>query len=220
MIASRRAFLAGGLAAAGRARSAGQGVPVPSKVAVVNVRACFDRAKYSRMVEVAEDLVRLKDDLGKEGTVLQKRIQDLTEQMDAAKGSTELYLEKFRLRAHAEYDLKLLAEVSKRKLAARVADGEARIYADLRRVVSDLARRQGLDLVLRSDDARLPEEDPQANSGERIAAREVLFYQDALDLTPQVLARLNQDWAAAWTCGPCKRKVADEKCPDCGAKRP
>jgi len=220
MIASRRAFLAGNLALAGRLGPSLQAAQPGPSVAVVHVRACFDKTKYTRMAELMEDLAKLKNDLAQEGALLQKRIAELTELVEAAKGSTELYLEKFRLRAHAEYDLKLLAEVSKRKLAARVADVETRIYADVRRVVSDLARTQGLDLVLRGDDSRLPEEDPQTASAERIAAREVLFHREALDLTAQVLGRLNRDWVNAWTCGACKRKVADEKCPDCGAKRP
>ena len=219
MIATRRSFLAGGLAVAGRVGTAEQDAAPGAKLGVVNLRLCFDKTKYTRMAEMAEDLVKLKNDLDREGRDLQKRIADLTEVMDTAKTSPDLFLEKFRLRAHAEYDLKLLAEVTKRRMSARVADMETRIYADVRRVVSELARDLKLDLVLRADDVRLPEEDPQANSGERIAAREVLFNREALDLTPQVLARLNKDWANAWTCGACKRKVGDEKCPDCGAKR-
>ena len=220
MIASRRSFLAGGLALAGRVGPGEQNVPPAPKLGVVNLRACFDKTKYTRMAEVSEDLIKVKSDLDREGRDLQNRIADLTELVEKAKNSPDLFLDKFRLRAHAEYDLKLLAEVGKRRMSARVADAETRIYADVRRVVSDLARQLGLDLVLRADDVRLPEDDPQSNSGDRIAAREVLFNREALDLTPQVLARLNQDWAAAWTCGACKRKVGDEKCPDCGAKRP
>jgi len=220
MIASRRTFLAGGLALAGRMERGEQNAPPPPKLGVVNLRACFDKTKYARMAELSEDLVKVKNDLEREGRELQKRIADLTEVMDTARNSPELFLEKFRLRAHAEYDLKLLAEVGKRRMSARAADVETRIYADVRRVVSDLGRQLGLDLVLRADDVRLPEEDPQSHSGDRIAAREVLFNREELDLTSQVLARLNKDWAAAWTCGPCRRKVGDEKCPDCGAKRP
>lgn len=218
-MASRRSFLAGSLAAAGRVTAAQQAAPATA-IGVVDLRLCFDKASYTRMAEIAEDLLKLRNDLQQEAAALQKRIGELTELMDAAKGSTELYLEKFRLRAHAEYDLKLHAEVSRRKLAARAAEGERRVGADVRRVVSGLARAQGLDLVLRSDDLRPPEEDPASAAGERLAGRELLFHRDALDLTSQVLARLNQDWAAAWTCGACRRKVADEKCPDCGAKRP
>jgi Skp family chaperone for outer membrane proteins len=199
--------------------AAEQDAPPGSKLGVVNLRTCFDKMKYTRMAELAEDLVRLRNDLDRETRDLQRRIADLSEQMEVAKNSTELFLEKFRLRAHAEYDLKLQAEVGKRRVSARVADGESRIYADVRRVVSDLARDLRLDLVLRADDVRLPEEDPLANSVERIAAREVLFHREALDLTAQVLARLNRDWTNAWTCAACKRKVGDEKCPDCGAKR-
>ena len=79
---------------------------------------------------------------------------------------------------------------------------------------------ENLDLVLRVDEPRLQEDDAESNAVQRIASREVLFHQDALEITPQVLARLNGDWAKAWTCVACKRKLADEKCPDCGAKRP
>jgi Skp family chaperone for outer membrane proteins len=220
MIATRRSFLAGGLAVVGRVGAAEQDAAPASRIGVVNIRACFDKTRYTRMAEMAEDLIKLRTELSREGQGLQKRIQDLNEQMDAVKNTTELFLEKFRQRGHAEYDLKLLQEVSKRKIGARVADVETRIDADVRRVVAALARQLGLDLVLRADDVRLPEEDPQANTGERIAAREVLYNREALDLTAQVLVRINQDWAAAWTCGACKRKVADEKCPDCGAMRP
>jgi len=219
MIATRRSFLAGSLAVAGRVKAAEQDVPAGSKLGVVNLRTCFDKSKYTRMAELAADLVKLKNDLEKEDRDLQKRIADLSELMEGAKSSPELFLEKFRLRAHAEYDLKLQAEVGKRRMSARVADVEMRIYADVRRVVSGLARDLQLDLVLRADDVRLPEEDPQANSGERLAAREVLFHREVLDLTPRVLARLNLDWANAWTCAACRRRVGGEKCPDCGAKR-
>ena len=217
MIATRRTFLAGGLAVAGGVNGADQNAPVP-KIGVVNLRVCFDKTKYARMGETAEGLVALKNELSQEAQTLQKRIADLTDQIKGSTAGSDYYFEKFKLRGHAEYDLKLLQEVAKRKLAARVGDGESRIYADVRRVVAALARQLGLDLVLRADEARLPEEDP--NSGDRIATREILFNREELDLTSQVLDRLNKDWVQAWTCTACRRKITEEKCPDCGAKRP
>jgi Skp family chaperone for outer membrane proteins len=219
MNAARRSFLVGGLTLAGRVKAGGQDPPPGPKLGVVALRSCFDKTKYARMAELAEDLVKLKNDLDKENRDLQKRIADLSEQMEAAKNSPELFVDKLRLRAHAEYDLKLQGEVGKRRATARVADVETRVFADVRRIVSELAGDLQLDLVLRVDDVRLPEEDPQTAPGDRIAAREVLFHREALDLTAKVLARLNKDWANAWTCGACKRKVGNEKCPDCGAKR-
>ena len=71
-----------------------------------------------------------------------------------------------------------------------------------------------------SDQPRLQEEDPETAAVQRNASRDVLYHTDALDVTPQVFARLNADWAKAWKCAACGRKVADEKCPDCGVRRP
>ena len=216
MDVSRRSFLAGSVAVAAPAEQAG---PAALKVGVVNVRSCFEKDKYTRMAASLEELGKLRDELDAQAKALQTKIAALNEQIQAASPKGDLVVEKVRLRAHAEYDLKLLQEVARRKIRDRVADLETRIYSDLRRVVAQVARTQNLDLVLRVDESRLLEDDADGSAAQR-SAREVLFHRDALDVTAQVLAALNADWAKAWTCAACKRKVADEKCPDCGAKRP
>jgi Skp family chaperone for outer membrane proteins len=213
MTPSRRDFLAGGLAMTGRAGVAEDQAPPSLKLGSVNLRACYDKTRYARMAEMAEDLTKLRSELHRELEELQKKIQVLTGLMEDAKGSPDLYVEKGRQRGHAEYDLKLLQEVAKRKLAAREAEVEVRIYGDVRRVVASLAREGGFDLILRADS-------PEIDSSPLMASRDVLFSRETLDLTPRVLERLNADWAKAWTCGICKRKSVDEKCADCGAKRP
>ena len=215
MISSRRGFLSGGLALAG---AVGQGVPAPLRVGVVNVRRCFEKDRYVRMKEGLEELGALRDTFAREGEELQKKIAALADLMSRTPRNGELYVEKLRQRAHAEYDLKLLQEVGSRKVRDRLGDLELRVHADLRRAVAQVARALQLDLVLRADEPRLPEEDVEAQ--QRAASRDVLFHQDALDVTAPVLERLNADWAQAWSCPDCKRKVADPKCPDCGKNRP
>jgi Skp family chaperone for outer membrane proteins len=222
MSSSRRGFLSGGLALAGGLGAAEQGAPSALRIGIVNVRSCFDKDKSTRMAEGLEELGKLRDQWTKEAADLQKNITgfaDLMERLErGGERNGDLYVEKLRLRAHAEYDLKLLQEVARRKLRDRVGDLEARVNADLRRVVAQVARSQNLDLVLRVDEPRLPSDDPEA--APRTALREVLYQKDALDLTPQVVAQLNAEWAKAWLCAACKRKATGEKCPDCGAKKP
>jgi Skp family chaperone for outer membrane proteins len=215
MIPSRRGFLSGSLALAG---AVGQGAPAPLRVGVVNVRRCFEKDRYVRMKEGLEELGKLRDTLTQEGEELQKKIAALADLMNRTPRNGELYVDKLRQRAHAEYDLKLLQEVGSRKVRDRLGDLELRVHADLRRAVAQVARALQLDLVLRSEEPRLPEEDFEAQ--QRAASRDVLFHQDALDITAPVLERLNADWAQAWSCPDCKRKVADPKCPDCGKNRP
>ncbi|HVE42910.1 MAG TPA: OmpH family outer membrane protein [Planctomycetota bacterium] len=218
MIPSRRGFLSGGLALAGGLGPSGQGAPAPLRVGVVNVRRCFEKERYVRMKEGLEELGKLRDALTQEGEELQKKIAALADLMGRTPRNGELYVEKLRQRAHAEYDLKLLQEVGSRKVRDRLGDLELRIHADLRRAVAQVARALQLDLVLRADEPRVPEEDPEAQ--QRAASRDVLFHQESLDVTTPVLERLNADWAKAWTCETCKRKVAEPKCPDCGKNRP
>jgi len=215
MLSSRRDFLAGGAALA----AVEQAAPVHQRIGVVDVRKCFEKEKYTRMAESLEELGRLRDQLSQEAVALQKKIAGLTDDLAIASPKGDIYVDKLRLRSHAEYDLKLLQEVSRRKLRDRLADLETRVYAEIRRVIAEIARVRNLDLVLRVDEPRLQEEDPEAAAAQRNASRDVLYHADALDITPQVLARLNADWAKAWKCEACKRKVADEKCPDCGAPR-
>src|SRR6185503_8233292 len=216
---TRREFMAGSVAIAAPAAEAPQAGQAGLKVGVVNTRSCFEKDKYARMAEALEELEKLRGELDGQAKALQTKIAGLTDQMQVAAPKGDLYVDKVRLRAHAEYDLKLLQEVARRKLRDRLTDIEARIYADLRRVVAQVARAQNLDLVLRVDESRLLEEDADGNVAQR-NAREVLFHREAMDITALVLAGLNADWAKAWTCAACKRKVADDKCPDCGAKRP
>jgi Skp family chaperone for outer membrane proteins len=217
MISSRRSFLAGGVALAA---APGQDAKAFPKVAVVNVRSCFEKEKNGRVAEATDELGKLRDQLSQEAGALQKKIADLAEAMERMSRNGDLYVEKVRQRAHAEYDLKLLQEVLRRKVRDRLGDLESRVYADIRRIVAQLAQGMNFDLVLRVDEPRLQEEDPEVNSSQRIASREVLYHRDALDVTPQVLARLAADWAKAWTCPACKRKVVEEKCPDCLPKKP
>ena len=216
---SRREFMAGSVAIASPAAEAAQGGQAGLKVGVVNARSCFEKDKYARMAEAMDELEKFRAELDRQAKDLQTKIAGLTDQMQAAPPRGDLYVDKVRLRAHAEYDLKLLQEVARRKLRDRLADLEGRIYADLRRVVAQVAKAQNLDLVLRVDESRLLEEDAEGSAVQR-NAREVLFHRDAMDVTALVLAGLNADWAKAWTCAACKRKVPDDKCPDCGAKRP
>ena len=100
MIPSRRGFLSGGLALAGRFGSPGQGAPAPLRVGVVNVRRCFEKDLYVRMKEGLEELGKLRDALTREGEELQKKIAALADLMGRTPRSADLYVEKLRQRAH------------------------------------------------------------------------------------------------------------------------
>src|ERR1700682_3640522 len=114
MIPSRRSFLAGTMALAGHPGGLERKGPVPLCLRVVNVRTCFEKNAYTRMAEALDEVGKLRDQFTQDGQELQKKISSLSSKMENMPHSSDLYVDYVRLRAHVEYDLKLLQEVARR----------------------------------------------------------------------------------------------------------
>lgn len=188
--------------------------PAGFRIGVVDLKSCFDPARYARMKEVAAELAAFRDRYSKEIQRLRKELAGLQEDVAGLSPATEMYVDKVRKAGHAEYDLKVLQEVGRRRSRELAKDLQARVYAEILRATRLAGERQMIDLVVRDGDARLTDDD------EPLITREVLHHRNAIDLTPAVLDQLNADWAAAWVCDKCKRKVPAPACPDCGVRRP
>ncbi|HEX7896920.1 MAG TPA: hypothetical protein VF950_04125 [Planctomycetota bacterium] len=207
---NRREFVLSGAVAA-----AGQDAP-GFRVGSVDLRLCYDPARYARVQEVAAEVAALRDRYAREVREKRKEQADFQDAASAAPPLSEIYVEKVRKAGHAEYDVKVLQEVSRRRVRELAKDLHARVYAEILRVTRSVGDRMKMNLVLREGEPRLADDDAD---GLAMLTREVLHLGGAVDLTPAVLAQLNADWAAAWTCAACKRKVAPPACPDCGARR-
>jgi Skp family chaperone for outer membrane proteins len=210
---NRREFV---LSGAGLAAAEPQD-PTGFRLGVVDLRACFDANRYARVKEVAVDLAALRD---RYATEIQKLRKELAEHNDALAGlppNGELYVDKVRKAGHAEYDIKVLQEVSRRRARDLAKELQSRVYAEILRATRIVGDRLKLDLVVKEGEPKLAEDDAE---GLAILTREVLHHRNAVDITAAVLDQLNTDWAAAWSCETCKRKVAPPACPDCGARRP
>lgn len=202
MIPDRRGFLAGGLALTGLGPD--QERDASLRIGVVNVKKCLE--KYDRMGEVEGELQTLRERHARESEEIRKKLALLTEKMELLRNAPESYVEAVRLRGHAEYDLKLLQEVAPRRARDLALGHEGRIGVEVRRVVSLVARERKLQIVLRSEEAAPAPEDP---------ARDLLYSEPALDITPLVQAALNDRWKKAVPCPGCKRKVTELPCLDC-----
>ena len=217
--ADRRRFLAGGLALAGlgsQEAAAAQEPQAPLRVGVVAFRTCFE--KYDRMKEVEEEIKGLKDEFARDAEKARGKIEPLTDLINGTKEPDALYLERVRLRGHAEYDFKVYQEVGRRRLRDLALFHESRINAEIRRVVALVAGERKLHLVLRADEPLPIAEEPEG-AARAAAAREMIFHEPALDITDLVIGKLNAEWKKAWTCPKCKRKTAGAACP-CGDKKP
>lgn len=209
---NRREFVLGG---AGLAAAEPQDPP-GFKLGVVDLRACFDANRYARVKEVAAELAAARDRYAREIQKLRKDLAEHNDMLATLAPNSELYVDRVRKAGHAEYDIKVLQEIARRRARDLGRDLQSRLYTEILRVTRIVGDRLKLDLVVKEGEPKLAEDD-----GESLAmlTREVLHHRNAVDITSAVIDQLNADWAVAWLCERCKLKVAPPACPDCGARR-
>ena len=91
--------------------------------------------------------------------------------------------------------LQIKAESAAKALARRSAKQTAEIYEEIRAAIDTIGKRDKYDLIVKV-------ESPQLESSERLPAisqmiyhRPILYHDDALDLTDEVLQLLDEAWA-------------------------
>jgi Skp family chaperone for outer membrane proteins len=140
----------------------------PPRLGVVDLSKCFDKTRYEEIKDIDEEL--------------QKMAEGIARKLREADGGDPKELQKLRERLKGEY----LVFYNRKK---------AEIYNEIRAIVDIIGRERGHTLVLRKESPRL-EGDENESVGALIGQRVVLFHDPAIDITDEVLKRLNAAYAA------------------------
>ena len=94
-----------------------------------------------------------------------------------------------------EAALQWFVESEGQKIEMGLANALLGIYIDIQAAVYEIAQQHQIDIVLAAD--QLPNEAPQSPTQVRqqIALQKVVFWSPRVDLTDQVVARLNEKYA-------------------------
>lgn len=90
-----------------------------------------------------------------------------------------------------QLQFKHVFETRERERMARIIQNQRRSFADARRAVAEASSNRGVDLVLQLRDGDPTGDDPQEVTSE-IYLRDVLYHDQALDITSDVLKILNR----------------------------
>jgi Skp family chaperone for outer membrane proteins len=168
----------------------------PSVIATVNIEQLFNglaerAAEDARIVQLAEklqgedkarndeiELTKQDLDLYREGsdeyTQTQQKIMELT----------------IRRRSHLDYANARVDRERSRMLAG--------LYNQIKKVLDDLSDEFGYDIVFVDDSVvELPTNVPETEMMRQISARRMLYTNPAIDITEDVVARMNQRFAQA-----------------------
>lgn len=197
---ARGLLVIGGLAAALAAVPAlGQEKPdrfgKPLRVAVFNLKDCYEPEKYDRVAVVKKEMDKEADTLKKELETLQKKLKEIEEKMSVIADRTRpLYQKLFQDGKMTEYQYKMTKEMGQMNLVNRIAGYQTEIYQDIVKACEAVAATHKLDLVIRLEEPKLDEDETMQSYLRRINQRVVFFRNPDLDVTKEVLGHLNAEW--------------------------
>ena len=170
-------------------------------VAVVSVATVSE--KYARTGDLEERFKVMEDKFREERDVYRGRIERTTRSLqEELKPGTDAYELRRRELAMLEAEAQYFVESKRREIAASLARSLRSIFDDIEAAVREVALEKGVDIVLASDE--LPDRIPTdpSDARQQILLQKVLFWGPDVDLTDEVIVRLNAKYAAQQATSP------------------
>lgn len=164
------------------------------KVAVVNLRDCFDKAKVYRVKDLEETLENQQKALLDDLEARAKVIREIEAQMKTLSPDSALYQELRSQRALKLGEAEARKKVGELQIKEDQRKFRFKVYQDILDASKFIAQERGIDLVLKID-APSPEEDEERSGIElRILYRQTLYSSDRLDITADVIKKMNAEY--------------------------
>lgn len=167
--------------------------PPAAKVAVCDVLQVF--RNYQRAKDLTEGLKTRVETVKAESDSRGKAIDKLQDEMDRLKIDSKEYNdrlnEKTRLTIERQAYLATQDELAKRENFRLTKD----MYTDVLAAVEKVAKARGYDVVLFKESPDLQSQNLEELL-QQMARRKVLYSEPSLDITEEVLLRLNEDFKA------------------------
>jgi Skp family chaperone for outer membrane proteins len=178
-----------------------QDVSGATNLAVVDIPGVSAQYVRTRDLEAQFEQRRVAFNGQRQG--MQERIQRTGQSLqEELKPGTSEYERRRKEVAMLEAELQWFVDAEGRKLEHDLAGSLRSIYKDIQEVIAEVALERGIDVVLAAD--QLPSEPPQATTQVRqqIALQKVVYWSPQVDLTDEVVTRLNARYKARQLTSP------------------
>ncbi|MBI4243866.1 MAG: OmpH family outer membrane protein [Planctomycetes bacterium] len=162
-----------------------------SQIGIINLNECWE--KYEKVKKIKSELESNDKLYEAELSRLKKLVDEAAEKISAAPPGTSLRFDKVEEYQMLGYQLNLKKEKFTQERAARINRYKEEIYTEIAQVAEVVAKERGVKLLLKGE---LPwEEDVKDTPGKllefKVLYRIVMYYDKALDITEDVLKKLN-----------------------------
>lgn len=173
----------------------GQQGSQPTRIAVVNVPQVSEKYIKTSDLEGRFNAIRL--DLNTQRDTQHKKIERLQRSLrEELKPGTDAFMNRQKELAMAEAELQWFVDSESVKVERGLADALREIYNDIQVAVREVAEDMGIDVVISSDN--LPDTAPESSAQMRqqIILQKVVYFNPKLDITNEVVTRLNAKYGA------------------------
>ena len=166
----------------------------PAVVVIVDLDQLF--ASLDELVAKDDALTAMNADFQARHVAIVARIEDLGADLDDYQEGSRKYEEASRTLQLEVIDLDAFNFHEQRRLERFRIDGLREIYRSIKRAARDMADEAGYDVVL-VDDSRVDLPPGDININQEISRRRTLFANSELDVTVELIERMNAEFRAA-----------------------
>ena len=162
-------------------------------VAVVNIAAASE--KYAKTTELEAQFDALRKKIGQERDAMKEKIDRANRSLqEEIKPGTDEFRKRKKEIALMEAELQWFVENEGQKVEKGLAESLKSIFDDIQTAAAQIAEEKRIDIVLASD--KLPPDVPDSAQQLRqhILLQKVIYWNPSVDLTEEVIARLNANY--------------------------
>lgn len=173
----------------------------PTRIAVVNVPVVSEQ--YLKTTELEREFEARRLKLAEQRDALRDQIDRTTRSLrEQFKPGTDEHALRAKELAMLEAEMQWLVESQGRKIEGQLAASLRLIFDDIRSMIRTMADERGIDVVLAAD--QLPEGAPPTTmqARQQVVLQKVLFWRPGVDMTDEVISRLNTRFQAQRKASP------------------
>lgn len=165
------------------------------RIGIVNLKDCFDKERVGHVKVLEEEINAKRDELSKDLENREKELKGIISRINDLPSDSALAQELRRQLVLKNAEFKAKRDVGNAELKEMVRKFRADIYEEVLQAVRIVSTDRKLDLVLKADAPSTEEDVEDKGSVEmRLLTRAVLFHSDSIDITEDVVKKLNQIW--------------------------
>lgn len=165
------------------------------RVAVVNIPQVSER--YQKRIELESQFEAKRKETSQKRDELRERIDRATRSLqEELKPGTDAYRDRAKELALLRAEMDFFMESESQRIEMELANSLRLIFDDILAATKQVAEQRGIDIVLSADTLPSGQAENPTQMRQQIVLQKVLYWKPSLDMTAEVVQRLNEQYRA------------------------